>query len=74
MNLGWINDNKSEDDLRSVILHEFGHALGAVHEHESPYARIQWDREKVYEDLGGPPPQQLGQGQSGRKYVHSLHA
>lgn len=55
MNLGWINDNKHEDDIRAVILHEFGHALGAVHEHSSPYAKIPWDREKVYRDLSGHP-------------------
>lgn len=55
MNLGWINDSTSDDELRSVILHEFGHALGAVHEHESPYANIPWNKEQVYKDLGGPP-------------------
>ncbi|UNI13346.1 hypothetical protein JDV02_000097 [Purpureocillium takamizusanense] len=55
MNLGWINDNRSEDELRSVILHEFGHALGAVHEHESPYANIPWNKDQVYKDLGRPP-------------------
>lgn len=55
MNLGWINDNKGEGEIRSVILHEFGHALGAVHEHESPYASIPWNKDQVYKDLGGPP-------------------
>ncbi|GJF00936.1 zincin-like metalloprotease, partial [Phanerochaete sordida] len=55
MNLGWVNENRRPDDIRSTILHEFGHALGAVHEHQSPNASIQWNKEKVYEDLGGPP-------------------
>ncbi|KAM6504666.1 hypothetical protein FSOLCH5_015170 [Fusarium solani] len=55
MNLGWINETKSKDEIRSVILHEFGHVLGAVHEHESPYAQIPWNKQKVYEDLGGSP-------------------
>lgn len=55
MNLGWIDSNKKEADIRSVVLHEFGHALGAVHEHESPYANIPWNKEQVYKDLGGPP-------------------
>ncbi|WYZ38153.1 hypothetical protein EsH8_III_000067 [Colletotrichum jinshuiense] len=55
MNLGWINENKSEDEIRSVILHEFGHALGAVHEHENPYVNIPWDKDQVYKDLGGSP-------------------
>lgn len=55
MNLGWINDSKPEDEIRSVVLHEFGHALGAVHEHESPYAKIPWNKDQIYKDLGGPP-------------------
>jgi serralysin len=38
----------SADDLRWVVLHEFGHALGFIHEHQSPAAGIKWDREKVY--------------------------
>ena len=28
MNLGWIDQDRSEDQLSQVILHEFGHALG----------------------------------------------
>lgn len=55
MNLGWIDDNKDDDELRQVVLHEFGHALGAIHEHESPMAEIPWNKEAVYKDLGGPP-------------------
>ncbi|XXG99861.1 small nuclear ribonucleoprotein Sm D3 [Hypoxylon texense] len=55
MNLGWINETKSEDNIHYIILHEFGHALGAVHEHSSPYSQISWNKEKVYQDLSGPP-------------------
>ncbi|KAI4128919.1 MAG: hypothetical protein LQ341_006628 [Variospora aurantia] len=55
MNLGWVNMDQSEENIRQVILHEFGHALGAVHEHESPFAMIPWNKERVYEDLGAPP-------------------
>lgn len=55
MNLGWIAQDQSEENLRGVILHEFGHAIGAVHEHESPLASIQWNKPQVYKDLGGPP-------------------
>ncbi|KAK6980756.1 hypothetical protein R3P38DRAFT_3466091 [Favolaschia claudopus] len=37
MNLGWIsNDTNITADDRAVILHEFGHALGLLHEHQSP--------------------------------------
>ena len=31
-----------------AILHEFGHALGWIHEHQSPVAGIKWDKPKVY--------------------------
>ncbi|KAL8766985.1 MAG: hypothetical protein Q9209_006397 [Squamulea sp. 1 TL-2023] len=55
MNLGWINQDQKPENIRQVILHEFGHALGAVHEHESPFAQIPWNKDRVYKDLGGPP-------------------
>jgi len=32
-----------------VVLHEFGHALGLKHEHESPNAAFQWDKAFVYD-------------------------
>jgi len=36
MNLGWItNDPEISVEDRSVILHEFGHSLGYLHEHQS---------------------------------------
>ncbi|KAG6354008.1 hypothetical protein INS49_004979 [Diaporthe citri] len=54
MNLGWIEESNSEDGIRSVILHEFGHALGMIHEHQNPYANISWNKDKVYKDLCGP--------------------
>lgn len=37
MNLGWIGDTDTlVKKERGVILHEFGHLLGLMHEHESP--------------------------------------
>ena len=55
MNFGWINADSSEEDLRSVVLHEFGHAVGLIHEHQNPVAGINWDRKKVIASLSGPP-------------------
>ncbi len=47
MNLGWLRPETSETEYRRVVLHEFGHALGLIHEHLSPDAKIPWDEEKV---------------------------
>lgn len=55
MNFGWINEDSAEEELRSVVLHEFGHALGLIHEHQSPNPPIQWKRETVISSLSGPP-------------------
>lgn len=55
MNLGWIVQEQPEENIRQVVLHEFGHAIGAIHEHESPFASIPWNKPQVYKDLGGPP-------------------
>ena len=49
MVFGWVDENSSEREIRQVVLHEFGHAIGLAHEHQSPVAAIPWDKEKVYE-------------------------
>jgi hypothetical protein len=38
MNFGWVDGQHSQLSVkeRAVILHEFGHALGMLHEHQSP--------------------------------------
>lgn len=38
MNLGWLSGltDTVSDTERGVILHEFGHVLGLLHEHQSP--------------------------------------
>jgi serralysin len=48
MNLGWLTPNTNDDEYRRVVLHEFGHALGLVHEHQNPNNHISWNKENVY--------------------------
>ncbi|MVZ97929.1 hypothetical protein EUU23_09440 [Sphingorhabdus sp. IMCC26285] len=51
MNLGWMTLDLDEERARAVVLHEFGHALGLVHEHMNPAKPISWNRERVIADL-----------------------
>lgn len=46
MNLGVKPEH---EDFEVIVTHEFGHALGAMHEHQHPEANIPWDKPKVYE-------------------------
>jgi serralysin len=55
MNFGWLTPNTSAVELRRVVLHEFGHALSLIHEHQNPTTQIPWNRAQVYKDLSGPP-------------------
>lgn len=36
MNFGRLHDGTSEFEASAVILHEFGHALGCLHEYQFP--------------------------------------
>lgn len=48
MNYGWLKPDSSDEDYSSVVLHEFGHALGMIHEHQHPEAGIPWNRDAAY--------------------------
>ncbi|MBL9131165.1 MAG: matrixin family metalloprotease [Verrucomicrobiaceae bacterium] len=46
----WLGvKNDSDDSLRKVTLHEFGHALGLKHEQQHPGNTIPWDEPQVYQ-------------------------
>jgi hypothetical protein len=55
MNYGWLKPTSAEDEYSRVVIHEFGHALGCIHEHQNPVANIPWDKEAVYRYYAGPP-------------------
>ena len=55
MNYGWLKDDSEEKEWRRVVLHEFGHALGAIHEHQNPDGGIKWNLPEVYRVFSGPP-------------------
>jgi serralysin len=42
-----LDDNMSLSWFKAVVLHEFGHALGLIHEHQNPSVDIQWDEDAV---------------------------
>lgn len=44
-------DFKTYAAMRRTVLHEFGHAIGMLHEHYSPVAGIPWNKEAVYAEL-----------------------
>jgi hypothetical protein len=55
MNFGWFNDSTSDSEFSRTTIHEFGHALGMIHEHQHPLAAIPWDKPKVYAYYAGAP-------------------
>jgi hypothetical protein len=56
MNYGWLKPDSPDDEVRRVVLHEFGHALGLIHEHQNPKnGGIEWNRDAVIRDLSAPP-------------------
>ena len=56
MNYGWLTPDSSDDEVRRVVLHEFGHAVGLIHEHQSPSSGgIKWNVPAVVKDLSSPP-------------------
>jgi serralysin len=55
MNFGWLTPKSTAEEVRRVTLHEFGHALSLIHEHQNPVGSIPWNKDAVIKDLSGPP-------------------
>jgi len=55
MNYGWLRDGTDGQEYSRVVLHEFGHALGCIHEHQSPSFDRVWNEKAVLANFQGPP-------------------
>ena len=55
MNYGWLTPNTSDEEYSRVVLHEFGHAIGCIHEHQNPEQGIPWNEAAVLKYYKGPP-------------------
>lgn len=55
MNYGWLRDDTDNKEYSRVVIHEFGHALGCIHEHQSPNFTRVWNKERVLQEFSGPP-------------------
>ena len=55
MNFGWLTEQTDDEEFARVVLHEFGHALGMIHEHQNPANEIPWNRQAVLDYYMGTP-------------------
>jgi hypothetical protein len=53
MNFGW--DLTANSYGMTTAIHEIGHTIGFLHEHQSPFAGIEWNTPAVYAEFSGPP-------------------
>jgi hypothetical protein len=55
MNFGWLKANTDDREYERVVVHEFGHALGCIHEHQNPKGNLKWNKAEVYRVFSGAP-------------------
>ncbi|AKJ03458.1 Hypothetical protein AA314_05084 [Archangium gephyra] len=55
MNFGWLTLASPDPEVSAVVLHEFGHALGCLHEHHTPPGGIAWNKQAIYACFQGAP-------------------
>lgn len=55
MNFGWLTPTSTDEEVAEVVLHEFGHAIGCIHEHMQPANGIKWNKDVVYKYYMGYP-------------------
>ncbi|MFW0716478.1 M12 family metallopeptidase [Pedobacter sp. N23S346] len=55
MNFGWFTATTADSEYSRVVIHEFGHALGMIHEHQHPLVSIPWDKPAVYAYYAAAP-------------------
>ena len=55
MNYGWLTPDTDDEEYSRVVLHEFGHAIGCIHEHQNPDQGIPWNEPAVLQFYEGPP-------------------
>ncbi|QNN42303.1 M12 family metallopeptidase [Pedobacter roseus] len=55
MNFGWLTSTTADSEYSRVVIHEFGHALGMIHEHQHPLVAIPWDKPAVYAYYAAAP-------------------
>jgi hypothetical protein len=48
MNFGWFDAKTSDEEIRRTTLHEFGHALGLLHEHQNTNRTFEWNLPVVF--------------------------
>ncbi len=55
MNFGWFKSKTPDREFSRTTIHEFGHMLSFIHEHQNPAVDIPWDKPAVYRHYEGPP-------------------